>query len=272
MLKGVLLFIGAMALGGFASYGFLTQASLPGLHLNGVTTALASSASPGDSHGFSSLTDEAESLPLSSERAGILDESGTTRRLRWEQNATRMNRKNAVLSFSSNSAADAKLNQNEAERSNGANEVSGKEENVGALNDQNGGVVFNENNGLDGSRASDEKSTELKKINSIDLSRFEAIRGQECHIGLDEIGFRSLSLRRGSFRHGEQLLWEEAFADSPRITMLYAHKSPLVRVHALAFDQNGVPQAAHVQEKSSGREGVIALFVEGKKVPLNPVK
>ena len=116
------------------------------------------------------------------------------------------------------------------------------------------------------------KEESRKLINSIDLSRFEAIRDQDCMIGLKEIGFRSLSLRRGSFQHGETLLWKDEFAKNKRISMLYASSSPVVRVKALAFSPEGILQAAHVQEKSSGKEGVIALFVEGQNVPLVPVK
>ena len=120
------------------------------------------------------------------------------------------------------------------------------------------------------------QGTELKdppfSIKSIDLDRFGSIQGQECRVGLKEIGFRSLSVRKGSFQHGDVLDWESEYGKNLRISTLYAKRDPVVKVLALATNKDGGLEAALVQEKSSKKTGVIALFVEGKNIPLDPVK
>ncbi len=108
-------------------------------------------------------------------------------------------------------------------------------------------------------------------IKLIDLPPSEAIRGKECRLGLKEIGFRSLSLRDGSLDHGDRVSWKRDYSKNKRISILYASQDPVVEVLGIGFDESGRQRVAFVQEKSSGKRGVISLFVEDKRVALTPV-
>jgi len=241
-MKGLLIFLLAVGGGGFATYSALCHGPLPGLHIKTVGFSANAIASPAELTPSNALSNTDLPLSLGHGQEDIEVDIPTRR---------------------------------------GVDEVPVQEVTPESIETDRGTpegeVVKTSTKDTDIPSPTEEEeiaeNTESQNlINSIDLSRFEAIRGRDCKIGLKEIGFRALSLRHGSFHHGDTLLWDDKFAKNKRISMIYASANPTVRVKGLAFGPDGIPQAAHVQEKSSGREGVIALFVEGQNVPLIPVK
>ena len=241
-MKGLLIFLLAVGGGGFATYSALCHGPLTGLHIKNVGFSANAIAAPTE-------------LTPSHERS------------------------NADLPLSLGQGQEEI--EEDIPKRRGVDEVPAQEVTPESIETDRGipSVEIVETPSKDTVQPSPTDKAEIAKktesqnlINSIDLSRFEAIRGRDCKIGLKEIGFRALSLRRGSFHHGDTLLWDDKFAKNKRISMIYASANPTVRVKGLAFGPDGIPQAAFVQEKSSGREGVIALFVEGQNVPLIPVK
>ena len=97
------------------------------------------------------------------------------------------------------------------------------------------------------------------QIKSIDLDRFGSIRGQDCRVGLKEIGFRSLSLREGSFQHGDVLEWDSKYAKNKRISTLYAKRDPVVTVLALATNNEGFSKPL-LFKKNPPKKGVMFLL------------
>ena len=245
-LKGFIIFLCAITGGGVAAYGALTHGPIPGLHVERSISSISfveeTEASP-----LVIETDEKSPLSLGGGDVGVPAEGKNEIKLH-------------DLSIDPGKSAAAAQATDPVDAVEHPNSETQDPSNLQAARDV--GVV--------GNAGADTGSP--NSINLIDSSRYDAIRGKDCKIGLKEIGFRALSLRSGSFRDGDTLSWDESFAKNRRISMLYASKDPVVTVNALAFGKNGILEAALVTEKSSGKEGVIALFVEEKNVPLIPVK
>lgn len=267
-MRGFVLFVLAGIAGTIAAYGVLSHGPIPSLtlapqalaenqRLNSVESVLASRLSPKATKDqtFKSAAGGEEVSPLNAPRSP----EKTTRSF---GSSTARNPADAPESLRSK---NQKATDSSAEKG-GSSLRDGIEE----TEEQTASV----SSSIEADTAS--RGTELKdlpfSIKSIDLDRFGSIQGQECRVGLKEIGFRSLSVRKGSFQHGDVLDWESEYGKNSRISTLYAKRDPVVKVLALATNKDGGLEAALVQEKSSKKTGVIALFVEGKNVPLDPVK
>ena len=184
-MKGLLIFLMAVGGGGIATYGVLCHGPLPGLHIKSVA-----------------LTTEAVASTTVLELDSATNETAGPLSLGLEKRSETPNAPQSA------SAAETPL-PTQSESMDPKEEVAGTAPATTSL-------APVENLPSDEEEIT-EKTDSQNLINSIDLSRFEAIRDQDCTIGLKEIGFRALSLRRGSFQHGETLLWEDEFAKNKRI-------------------------------------------------------
>ena len=100
------------------------------------------------------------------------------------------------------------------------------------------------------------------QIRSIDLDRFGSIRGQECRVGL-EIGFRSLSLREGSFQHGDVLEWDSKYAKNKGFQRFMQSEILLLLFWRSPRTMRGVLEAALVQ-KNPQKKGVVLFLLRAK--------
>jgi len=97
------------------------------------------------------------------------------------------------------------------------------------------------------------------------------LKGKTCRVGLAEVGFQSLSLRRGKLRHGARVSWKKSFSKSRRIGKIQVDANPVVLVQGVGLDDKGRPAVAYVKIVDSGKKGVISLQVEGKEIHLFPI-
>jgi hypothetical protein len=101
---------------------------------------------------------------------------------------------------------------------------------------------------------------------------WSGLEGHRCRVRLDEVGFSVLSVRKGTFEGGARVDWDAQFNGARRVGSLRSKDQPVVTVHALGFDAEGMPSAALVELVGAKPvTGVIALQVEGKQIRLEPV-
>lgn len=110
-----------------------------------------------------------------------------------------------------------------------------------------------------------------KETTPANVPAWKELKGKTCRVGLAEVGFQSLSLRRGKLRHGAKVSWQKSFSKRRRIGRIQADANPVVQVEGIGLDKEGQPAVAYVKIVETGKKGVISLQVEGKQIQLFPI-